>query len=135
MIPILDLILLTAAGFDMYNGATATPAHALAGVYIGVSVIYGKGMIQWADERFAYYIMKIGDKPKKLVGIAYAKQQFRSWLKHVLAFLLGSGMLLLITVIVGDPERTKVLTDMVQVWLLVLGIDFVITLSYFVWKK
>ncbi|RSU05266.1 hypothetical protein CBF31_01095 [Vagococcus fessus] len=135
LIPLLDLILLLAAGYDMYHGATATPAHALAGIYIGVSVVFGKSMIEWADERFAYYIMKTGDKPVKLVGIEYAKHQFKGWQKHVLAFILGAALLILTTVIVGDPDRTKILTDMIQAWLVVLGIDLIMTLSYFIWKK
>lgn len=60
LIPILDAVLFLAAAADLYRGAAATMAHAVAAVYIGVSVAFGKSMIQWADERFRYYVVKEG---------------------------------------------------------------------------
>lgn len=56
--PVIDLILLAATGVDLYRGASATAAHGIAAVYIGISIAYGKQMIQWADEKFQYYVTK-----------------------------------------------------------------------------
>src|SRR5690606_34973067 len=51
---LVDLALLTFTVVDMRNGAVATFFHGLAAVYIGVSLVFGPGMIRWADERFAH---------------------------------------------------------------------------------
>ena len=61
--PVIDLILLLVTATDLYNGATATQVHAIAAIYLGVSIAFGKSMIRWADERFVYYIQKQGSKP------------------------------------------------------------------------
>lgn len=135
LVPLIDLILLITAGYDMYMGATASIAHALAGVYIGVSLVFGKSMIQWADDRFLYYIVKNGEKPKKLVGSDYAKSQLKGWLKHVLAFIICSMLLMLTVFIVNDVPKTKALTDIITLWLAIIGLDFIFTMSYFIWKK
>ena len=50
--PLIDLLLLVLTSYDLYRGATATIAHGIAAIYIGVSVAYGKSMINWADSRF-----------------------------------------------------------------------------------
>ena len=54
----LDLILLVSTSLDLYHGATAELPHAIAAVYIAVSIVFGKSMIQWADERFQYILRK-----------------------------------------------------------------------------
>lgn len=133
--PVIDLILLVTSSVDLYRGATATTAHALAAVYIGVSIVFGKSMIQWADERFRYYINKQGPKPIKRYGIDYAKHYFKSWLKHVLSYILGAGFLVILIFLINDADRTKALLQMLQLWSLILGIDLVISITYFIWPK
>lgn len=133
--PIIDLMLLVITGFDLYRGATATPAHAIAAVYIGVSIVFGKSLIAWADERFRYYIVKRGDKPINRYGYDYARHYLKSWLKHVLAYAIGVGCLFGLIYLVQVPERTEALTDTMRRWSLVLGIDLLITIAYFVWPK
>lgn len=76
--PVIDLILLVVTGVDLYRGA-------IAAVYIGISIAFGRSMIEWADIRFQYYVMKQGSKPVKRFGIDYAKYYFKSWGQHVLA--------------------------------------------------
>ena len=73
------------------NGATAATPHAIAAVYISVSLVFGKSMINWADDRFGYYVMKQGPKPYKPVGLAYSKNYAKSWLKHLLSYIIGTG--------------------------------------------
>lgn len=133
--PVIDLVLVIATGVDLLNGATATQAHALAAVYIGVSIGFGKSMIQWADERFVYYVMKQGPKPAKKYGMAYAKHYFSGWVRHVLAYFIGAVLLAGLIFLVGDPSRTEALSGILRFWSLVLGIDFLIAISHFVWPK
>ncbi|MFK7692330.1 hypothetical protein [Paenibacillus sp. HJGM_3] len=133
--PVIDLYLLIVAGIDMYYGATATLAHAVAAVYIGVSIAFGKSMILWADERFRYYVAKQGEKPEKRYGMEYAAHYMKGVLRHVVAFAIGAGLLYLTHWIVGDASRTEVLIQTASKWMLVLGIDFLIGVSNFVWPK
>ncbi|MGF9814261.1 hypothetical protein ACVAMH_25455 [Bacillus zanthoxyli] len=133
--PVIDLILLVATGVDLYRGATATKVHAIATVYIGISIAYGRSMIEWADLRFQYYVMKQGSKPVKRFGIDYAKHYFKSWGQHVLAFLIGAGILLVLIYLINDFSRTEVLAGFLKLWTFVLGIDFLIAISNFIWPK
>lgn len=134
MTPVVDLVLLGLTGFDLYRGSTATMAHGIAAIYIGVSVAYGKSMIQWADDQFCFYILKTKKKPAK-AGWAFAKHDFLNWLRHLFAFILGSGLLLLLTIWIGDAERTEVFQQILRLWALVVGLDLLITLSYFIWPR
>lgn len=133
--PVIDLVLLVITGIDLYRGATATLPHALAAVYIGVSLAFGKSMIAWADERFRYYIAKQGDKPIARYGRDYAWHYAKSWLRHVLAFLLGSACLLGLIWLAGDSDRTDALSGAIQIWSIILGIDLLIAIGYFVWPR
>lgn len=131
--PVLDLILLVSTILDLYHGATAELPHAIAAVYIAVSIVFGKSMIQWADERFQYYIMKEGPKPYKPKGIAYAKQYGKSWVKHLISYILGTGILHLIIFIIHNPKRTEAMDDVINLWTIVIIIDLIIAISYFIW--
>lgn len=133
--PLIDLILLVTTSVHLWNGAEATIAHAIAAVYIGVSVAFGKSMIKWADVRFRYYITKEGPCPHKLSGIPHAKHYFKSWLQHVLAYLIGAIFLVSLIFLIGDPSRTEVLSNALKLWTLVLGVDFLIAISHFIWPK
>lgn len=133
--PLIDLILLITTSIDLTRGATATIAHAIAAVYIGVSIAFGKSMIEWADVRFQYYFTRQGAPPNKRVGIDHAKHYFKSWGQHVLAYVLGGGYLAVLILFINDPARTEALVEVLKVWSLVLVIDFVIAISHFVWPK
>lgn len=131
--PVIDLILLSATSIDLYNGATATSIHGLAAVYIGVSIAFGKSMIQWADERFQYYVIKQGPKPVKRYGMEYAIHYFKSWGKHVLAYIIGAGLLAGMIYFIQDASRTEALKGILQIWTVILGIDLLIAISNFIW--
>ncbi len=133
--PVIDFILLIITAADLYRGATATAAHAIAAVYIGVSIVFGKSMIKWADERFRYYVIKEGPKPIKLYGIEYSKHYLKGWGKHVLSYLIGAGILAGVIFLINDPSRTEALLRVLQIWTFVLGIDFIISVSYFIWPR
>jgi hypothetical protein len=133
--PVIDLILLITTSLDLYRGATSTKAHAIAAVYIGVSICFGKSMIKWADERFRYYVIKESPKPIKLYGMEHAIHYLKGWGKHVLSYLIGAGLLAGVIFSINDFSRTEALFWGIKIWTLVLGIDFIITISYFIWPK
>lgn len=133
--PVIDLILLITTSVDLYRGATATLAHAIAAVYIGISIAFGKSMIEWADARFQYYVTKQGPKPAQRFGKDYAKHYLKGWGKHVIAYLIGAGLLLGLIYIINAPARTEALDGILKLWTLVLAIDFLIAISHFIWPK
>lgn len=133
--PVIDLVLLIATSVDLYNGATATQVHGIAAIYIGVSIAFGKSMIAWADIRFQYYVVKKGPKPVKRYGFDYAKHYLKSWGQHVLAYLIGVGILFSLIYFINDATRTEVLAGFLKVWTVVLGVDFLIAVSNFLWPK
>lgn len=133
--PVIDLILLITTSVDLYKGATATTAHAIAAVYIGVSIANGKNMIQWADERFQYYVTKQGPKPIKRFGMEHAKHYFKGWGRHFLSYLIGSGLLAGTIFLIQDPSRTEAFSEVLKIWTVVLCVDFVFSISYFIWPR
>ncbi len=92
-------------------------------------------MIRWADERFLYYVKKQGTKPVRKSGLAYAKHSMKGSLQHVLAFLIGGAFLFIMINVIDDPSKTEALSNMLQLWALILVIDFVISASYFIWPR
>jgi len=133
--PVIDLILVVVTSIDLYRGATATQAHGIAAVYIGVSIAFGKSMIEWADERFQYYWTKKGPKPKKRFGMDYARHYVKGWLRHVVAYAIGAVLLAGMIYLIQDPSRTEVLSGILKTWSLILGVDFLLAVSNFIWPK
>jgi len=133
--PLIDCILLATTSIDLYRGATASTVHAIAAVYIGVSLAFGKSMITWADNYFRYYVTKQGAKPAKRYGTEHATHYFKSWIRHVFAFIIGAGILQLLILLIADAARTESLASVTQIWLIVLGIDLIIAISYFIWPR
>ena len=133
--PVIDLILLVVTATDLYNGATATQVHAVAAMYLGFSIAFGKSIIRWADERFLYYIQKTGTKPVRKTGLNYARHSMKGSLKHLLAFIIGGAFLVAMIYFIGDSERSEALTAMLKIWGLALVIDFAISISYFIWQR
>jgi hypothetical protein len=129
--PLVDVVLLTATILDLRAGATATTIHALAAVYIGVSVGFGHAMIRWADVRFAHRFA--GGPPPVPVpraGRAHAAHERRGWVRHLVAWAVGAALLLAGVAVVGDADRTEALAQTAGVWTLVLAIDFLVSFSY-----
>lgn len=133
--PVIDLVLLIVTVADLYNGSVATQVHAIAAVYLGVSIAFGKSMIRWADERFLYYIKKQGTKPEKKTGYAYARHSMKGSLQHVLAYIIGGTFLFAMIYFVGDAGKTEALFQMLKLWTVIVAIDIAISLSYFIWPR
>lgn len=133
--PLIDLVLVIVMSIDLLNGAKATIPHGIAAVYVGVSIIFGKRMIQWADDRFKYYILKKGVLPVKKSGLAYAKQYFKDWILHGLAYILGTGILWVIILSIGHSSDVTALYHVIKLWTVVLIIDLFVAISYFIWRR
>ncbi|GGB44721.1 putative membrane protein YmcC [Lentibacillus populi] len=134
--PIVDLLLLITTVIDLKNGAVATTMHGVAAIYIGVSVAFGHRMIKWADRWFQYLFTK-GPKPnkRKKYGKEFAKMERVGWYHHLLAWIIGVGLLGAIILFIDNFAQTEALLQTIMLWSLVLVIDFAISFSYTVFPK
>jgi hypothetical protein len=128
--PVVDLALLAATTADLRRGGEAALPHALAAVYIGVSVAWGQRIIGWADVRFAHRFAG-GPPPVRppRTGRRHAARQRREWLRHLVAWATGTALLGIGVLLVGDPDRIWALLNVAALWTLVLAIDFLISFS------
>lgn len=132
--PLVDVILLIAVGAHLRAGHTADWTHALAALYIGVSVGYGHRMIAWADERFAHRFDG-GPAPRRLSGPAYTRHCWGDVRRSVVAFLVASAVGFGLTTYVGAPERTATVTQGANLLGFVLVLDVLWALSYTIWPR
>jgi hypothetical protein len=129
--PLVDMVLLVATTIDLRRGAEATVVHGLAAIYIGVSVAFGSAMVRWADVRMAHRLgVGPAPTPPPKRGREHARHERRQWTRHALAWAVGSSLMLLAWLLVGDPERSERLLQTAQLWTLVLVVDGVISWSY-----
>lgn len=128
--PLIDLILLILTVLDLKSGAEATIVHALAAIYIGVSIAFGKQMIQWADIKFQYHFLKIDNRPAKLYGIERGKKEMEGFFRHLIAYLIGATLLLGMNYLLSNSTDTEPLMATLRTWTVILGLDFCISLSY-----
>jgi hypothetical protein len=134
--PFVDLALLAATTLDLNGGGEAALPHALAAVYIGVSIAWGKPIIAWTDARFAHRFAG-GPPPQRppRTGPEHAARERREWLRHLVAWALGAGLLGLGVIVAGDLDRASALVRVIALWTFVLAIDFVISFSYTIWPR
>lgn len=92
-------------------------------------------MIKWADDIFKYYILYEGAKPTKKFGVEYAKHELQMWKKHLLAYIIGGIMLISMIVVIDNISRTKALFSICILWSIIVAVDFLISISYFIWKR
>jgi hypothetical protein len=129
--PLVDLALLTATTIDLRRGGEAALPHALAAVYIGVTVAWGHRIVRWADIRFAHRFAG-GPPPTRppRTGSRHAARERREWLRHLVAWTIGTALLGIGVLVVGDLDRTQALLNVAALWTLVLVVDFLISFSY-----
>lgn len=127
MSPVIDIVLLVLTLFDLSRGSTATLAHGLAAIYIGVSLAFGKQMIAWADGVYRRVILKEQVAKER---ISRARRERNGFYRHILAFLIGGALLGAMILWLGNTEQTESLLRTLQLWGLVLVIDVVISMSY-----
>jgi hypothetical protein len=129
-LPAIDLLLFAASTVDLARGAVPTSAHGLAAVYLGVSIAFGGQLVSWADGRLAH---RFGGPPPNRpprTGREHAAHERRMWLRHLLAWGLGSCLLLLDTAIARGPRHASPLVGVIASWGVVLAIDFIWSFSY-----
>ncbi len=130
--PVVDLVLLSAAGIDLHRGAPAEFAHGLAAIYLGFSLAYGHRMISWADTRFAHRFAG-GPAPVKLYGAAYARACWFDLARTGLAALIGAAVLELLRVVATGP--TEALGAAFSAFGILLAIDALWAVSYTLWPR
>ncbi|WP_069165058.1 hypothetical protein [Nocardia altamirensis] len=130
-VPLVDVLLLTAAVIDLRRGGETSFTHGLAAIYIGVSIAFGPQMIDWADQRFAHRFAG-GPAPVRppKTGSAHAARERVQWVRHLLAYAVAAVVLGLFTLLVGELDRTAPLWGVLAPWTVVLAIDFVVSFSY-----
>lgn len=134
MTPVVDVILLIAAGLDLRGGGDATFAHALAAIYLGFSIAYGHRMVRWADIRFAHRFAD-GPAPVRLYGRAYAIASWRDLPRTALALAIAAGVLWLLTLVAAETADLEALFGTYRILGIILAIELIWALSYTVWPK
>ncbi|MBI9115642.1 hypothetical protein JAV76_11515 [Sanguibacter sp. YZGR15] len=132
--PVVDLVLLATTVVDLRGGATAGTPHALAAVYLGLSVAYGHAMIRWADVRFAHRFAD-GPAPERLHGMRYAAKCWKDVVRTALAVGIAAGIIQVLVLLVDDAARTEALTQIYPVLGIVAAADLLWAASYTVWPK
>lgn len=136
MVPVVDVVLLAVTAVDLRGGGHAGIGHALAAVYLGVSVGFGHQIITRMDARAAH---RWDGAPKPVgpprSGRAHAVYNLRQLSRHYLAYAVGAGLLGLAVLYVGDTERAGAFVHMATLWTIVLVVDTIWSLSYFVWPR
>ncbi|QIM15727.1 hypothetical protein G7067_03740 [Leucobacter insecticola] len=134
MTPLVDLILLVAAGWDLAHGGIATFAHSLAAIYLGFSIAYGHRMIAWADLHFAHRFAH-GPAPVKLTGVAYTQACWADVIRTLFAVGISAGVLTLLIWIAADDSSTGALTGTFRVLGTILVLELIWAVSYTLWPK
>ena len=133
--PVIDLALLILTAIDLRNGQTASVVHGIAAIYIGVSVAYGKTMITWADEKFHQWILKQPKEKVRLSGKAKGIHELKMWIRHIIAYGIGTVLLYGMIQYIGESGNTEVFWKMIGIWGIVVLIDAAVCLSYILFPK
>ncbi len=134
--PVVDLVLLVASVIDLRNGSTPSLPHAIAAIYIGISIAFGRRTIAWADAWFAHRFAG-GPRPPRPArhGAARAARERAGWYRHLLAFAIGGALLLGAAALVGTDSAREVFHGVARMWSIVLVVDAVISFSYTIWPS
>ena len=133
--PVIDLALLMLTAIDLRNGQAASVVHGIAAIYIGVSVAYGKTMIEWADEKFHQWILKQPKEKNPLFGKAKGIHELKLWIRHIVAYGIGSALLYGMIQYIGESGDTGVFWQMIKYWGIIVLIDGAISVSHILFPK
>ncbi|MCP3821633.1 hypothetical protein NLX86_27135 [Streptomyces sp. A3M-1-3] len=105
-VPLLDVVLLAATVVSLRDGAEVDVWHGLSAAYLGFTVAFGHQTIQWADEKAGH---RFGGAPRvkkpALYGRARIVQEWRSWLRFLLAYAVSCVLLFAMVWFVGGIDR------------------------------
>ena len=106
-IPLIDVLLFIVTVVDLRSGTTATFFHGLAAAYIGFSIIFGHGLIRWADAHFAFRFAN-GPKPQgaPAVGWPNVKYELILFAKALAACAITFVLVRAMILMVGDVDKT-----------------------------
>lgn len=126
---VVDVFLLTAVIVNLQAGGKASFFHGLAALYLGISIVYGRTMITWADVRFAHRFAD-GPAPVKLYGRSYAKQCWIDVARTAAAVGIAAAILWLLMALVDDPGSTNELRGIYPILGIWFAIDILWAISY-----
>ncbi|MBP2474303.1 O-antigen/teichoic acid export membrane protein [Crossiella equi] len=134
MTPLVDVVLLVVATWDLLSGGKANLAHSLAAIYLGYSVAYGKRHIGKLDQKFQVrYARKRGEPipvfhdPEKL--LPKSKRERKAWFRLLRMYLILAGLMGGAILAAGDPARTQALQTPLVIWTFIVVIDGIVAFS------
>ncbi|OZM82585.1 hypothetical protein [Pseudonocardia sp. MH-G8] len=119
LVPVLDVVLVTASLVDVANGSAPGLTHGLAAVYLGFTVAFGHSMIRWADRRFAHRFAGGPPPPSPpRYGAAKVAYEWREWGKMLLAWGIALGVIAVTAVVAGTgiPAPAEWTADPMWSW-------------------
>jgi hypothetical protein len=128
-VPLVDVVMLVASVIDIRQGGEPSFKHSLAAIFVGVSVGFGHSTLKWADG-WAAYKLAGGPRPVKprKGSLEKARKERRGWYHHVLAYLVGVGVMVSLGQLSG--QGWDALTGPAWTWTIVLVIDGLVSFSY-----
>ncbi|WP_408869194.1 hypothetical protein ACJYYY_05110 [Brochothrix campestris] len=131
----IDAVLLYATALNIKNGTFATIYHGLSAVFIGVALCCGPSLLAWIDNKFKPADQKELSPTKTLTGKPLAKYKLKQSVRHLYAFCLGSILLVLAVLFIDNSHNSKGLTDVINIWLFIIMLDFLYSLTFYFWPK
>ena len=128
-VPLVDVVMLVASVIDIQRGGEQSFKHSLAAIFIGVSVGFGHQTLKWAD-KWAAHFMAGAPRPVKPPkgGPERARRERAGWFRHLLAYAVGTGIMLGLGVLSG--QGYDALLGPAWTWTIVLVIDAIVSFSY-----
>lgn len=106
-LPVIDLLLLVFTALDLRAGATATPAHGLAAVYVGFTVAFGSLAVRWADAQFAHRYAG-GPPPQPAPsGWKAVRHETGLWLRCIAAWVIALALVTALVAWLGQSAATQ----------------------------
>lgn len=121
-IPLIDVVLLLVTTLDLASGKTAEFAHGLAAIYLGFTLVFGSGVIKWADSYINYRFYSGKNPTEKTYGWTLAKEEWLQWLKGLLACGIAGALICIALLVIDDAQKTEALRQWYShmFWLLVI---------------
>lgn len=121
--PAVDVALLVFTVVDLRSGGQPGPAHGLAALYLGFSVVFGKRAIAWADR--AYRRRVRGESVAGPTAASPLRKEAADFGRAVVAAAIAAAVLELCVLIAGGGPEALALRDWYPRLGLVLAIWFV----------
>jgi hypothetical protein len=131
--PLVDLILLTIAMIDIRQGGSADARHALAAIYLGISIAFGPRLVAWADAKFANRFggtVQPALATYRPTGADRARRERGGWYRHAAAWTIAAAAVSIIHLAGGNRDETEELFAVLVPWFIIVVIDFAWSFSY-----